>query len=165
MKRKVWAGLLIVIFALAAGFLLFRSYVPQPSPVGFSLISLKDNAILISDKDILSYNWTSQEITLTNEASQRLRQLGESLYSFSPGFVIKIDGQEVYRGVFRLSTMSAIPELPKISIMYPSVLFPSNFENYSALRMFYPCFQPPAGQAEENSKLSVYFEETNRLTH
>jgi hypothetical protein len=164
MKKRMWTSLLLIVLASIAVLLVFRSYVGQPSEAGFSLI-IKDNTLLISDKDVLSYNWTSQEIALTDGVSQKLMTMGDSLYSFTDSFVIKIDGEEVYRGVFRSPIMSAIPEPPKISIMYPSMLFPSESVNNHAIRMFYPGFQPPNDQSENNSKLSQYFEGVNKLTY
>jgi hypothetical protein len=165
MKIRMWIILLLIVLAFIAVLWVFRSYVVQPTETGFSLISLKDNTLLISDKDILSYNWTSQEMALTDGASQKLIQMGENLYSFTDGFVIKIDDEEVYQGVFRSPIMSAIPAPPKISIMFPSMLFPSESENHHAIRMFYPDFQPPNNQQEKNSKLSQCFEEINKLTY
>ena len=160
----MWTSLLLVVLALIVVSWFFINYLGQLSEAGFSLVSLNDNTLLISDADVVSYNWTSQEIALSDGASQRLMQIGEGLYSFTDGFVIKIDGEEIYRGVFRSPFMSAIPELPKISIMFPSVLFPSDLENNHAVRMFYPGFQPPKDQPEENSRLSKYFEGVNKLT-
>jgi hypothetical protein len=165
MKKRMWTSLLLIVLASTAALFVLRSYMVRPSEAGFSLVSLKDNALLISDADVLSYNWTSQEIALTDAASQRLIQQGENLYSFTDGFVIKIDGEEVYQGVFRSPIMSAIPEPPRISIMFPSVLFPSESVNNHAIRMFYPGFQPPNDQPEKNSKLSQYFEGVNKLTY
>lgn len=165
LKKRMWISLLLVVIALIATLSVFRIYQPKPSQAGFTLVSLKDNTTLISNVDILSYNWTSQEITLTDAASQRLIQMEENLYSFTEGFVIKIDGQEIYQGVFRSPIMSAIPEPPRISIMFPSMLFPSEKADNHKIRMFYPWFQPPKDQPEKNSKLSRYFEEVNKLTY
>jgi hypothetical protein len=91
--------------------------------------------------------------------------MGQNLYSFTDGFVIKIDGEEVYQGVFRSPIMSAMPEPTKISIMFPSMLFPSTSENHHAIRMFFPGFQPPSDQPDKNLKLSQYFEGVNKLTY
>jgi len=163
--RKIWAGLLLILLASIASVWFLSNYTAQPAESGFRIISLENNIPLVTDADVLSYNWTSQEITLTNEASQRLIQMGQNLYNYSSGFVIKINGEEVYRGVFRSPIMSAIPEPPKISIMFPSMLFPSENQNNQAIRMFYPGFQPPIDQPEKNLQLSQYFEEANKLTH
>jgi hypothetical protein len=114
MNREIWIGLLLVVIAAILGLWFFRSYILQLSEPGFRIYSIENNALLISDADILSYNWTNQEMAITPEASERLTALGD-LYSFT-GFVIKIDGEEIYRGIFREYTMSALPASPRISI-------------------------------------------------
>jgi hypothetical protein len=161
----MWISLLLIVLVLIVGLWVFRDYMVQPSESGFRIVSLKDGTVLISDADILSYNWTSQEIALTDAASQRLTKTASSLYDFTGGFAIRINGQEVYQGVFRAAYMSAIPAPPKISIMFPSVLFPSESQNNHAMRMFYPGFQPPSDEPEKNLKLSQYFEGVNKLTY
>jgi len=164
MKRSIWIGLVLIVLGSISVVWFFREYVTPPSEAGFKIIYLENNDVLISDADILSYNWTSQEIAITDAASERLMGMGDSLYSFT-GFVIRIDGEEVYRGVFRSAFMSAIPGPPRISILFPSMLFPSQTENRNAIRMFYPSFEPPSDQPEENAKLSEYFEEANKLSY
>ena len=66
-------------------------------------------------------------MAITPEASERLTKTGD-LYSFT-GFVIKTDGEEIYRGIFREHTMSATPASPRISILFPSAFFPSELPN------------------------------------
>ena len=149
---------------LVAGLWIYTSYMMQQSEAGFRLVFVENNDVLISDSDILSYNWTSQEIALSEGSSERLIQMGDSLYSFAAGFVIRIDGEEVYRGVFRSPIMSAIPAPPKISIMFPNTVFPSSTPDDHAIRMFYPSFKPPNDQPEQNAKLADYFGRINKLT-
>jgi len=165
MKRWVWTGLVLVILVSISALWLFRGHIAQSPETEFRIVSLENNALIISDADILSYNWTSQEIAITDEASDRLVGMGDSLYSFASGFVIRINGEEVYRGVFRAAYMSAIPESPRISILFPSMLFPSETENRNAIRMFYPWFDPPSDQPEENARLFDYFEDVNKLSY
>ena len=135
----------------------------ENSEAGFRIYSLQNNTLLISDADILSYNWTSQEMAITPEASERLTEIGD-LYGWT-GFVIKIDGEEIYRGILREYTMSAIPALPRISILFPSAFFPFESVNYGAIRMFFPSFQPPSDQPVNNAKILQYFEKTNKLEY
>jgi len=165
MKRWVWTGLALVILVSISALWLFRGHVAQSPENGIRIVSLENNALIISDVDILSYNWTSQEITIADEASDRLEGMGDSLYSFSSGFVIRINGEEVYRGVFRAAYMSAIPEYPRISILFPSMLFPSETENRNAIRIFCPWFEPPSDQPEENAILFDYFVDVNKLSY
>jgi hypothetical protein len=112
----------------------------------------------------VSYNLTSQEIAITEIASERLVSMGDELYSFT-GFLIKIDGEEVYRGVFRSAVMSAIPSSPKICILFPSLFLQRGIVNHNAIRMFYPRFKPPSDQPEANTKFSEYFGEANKLIY
>jgi len=164
MRRRIWIGLVLIVAASISAVWFFRGYVAPPSEEGFRLVSLENNALLISDADVVSYNLTSQEIAITDTASERLVSMGDGLYSFK-GFVIRIDGEEVYRGVFRSAFMSAIPGPPKISILFPSMLFPSEIENHHAIRMFYSGFEPPSDQPEANAKLVEYFEKANKLNY
>jgi hypothetical protein len=164
-KKQVWASVLLVVLVAIAALWVFRGSWLQPSETVFRLVSLKDNNVLLSDSDVLSYNLTSQEIALTDAASQRLMQTGDTLYSFSPGVAIRINGEEIYQCVFRLNTMSALPTPPKISILFPSTLLQSDTTNEHALRMFFPAFEPPSDQTVQNSKFVQYFEEANKLIH
>jgi hypothetical protein len=163
--KTLWIGAILVFAFAVVAVLLVGGYVLRPSETGFRIVSEEGNAVLISDSDVLSYNWTSQEITITIVASERLRAMGDSLYNFSSGFVVKIDGEDVYRGVFRTTFMSAVPSSPKISIIYPSVLFPSGTDNPNAIRLFFPSFEPPSDQAQANMKLSQHFQNTGKLSY
>jgi hypothetical protein len=163
MRRWILIFILIVT-ALILTIGLFTCYVEPPPEEGFRLIFLEDNALLISGSDIVSYNLTSQEIAITEAASERLANMGDELYSFT-GFLIKIDGEEVYQGVFRSAFMSAIPGPPKICILFPSMHLQSGIENHNAIRMFYPRFEPPSDRQEANAKFSEYFGEANKLIH
>jgi hypothetical protein len=164
MRASTYVGSLLVVLVLLSVAWYFGRNASEPSQEGFKIVSLEDKGVLISDSDIMSYNWTSQEIAIMDVASQRLRNRGDNLYSFASGFVITIDGEEVYRGVFRMAIHSAIPSPPQISIMFPSALLGSEIDNYGAIRMFYPWFQPPIDQPEANAKLYDYFSESGKLT-
>jgi len=162
-RRVILIGVTLIVLALVAALWLVRDYVAPPSENGFEIVSLQNNAVLISDADVLSYNWTSQEMNISDLASQRLLAMEDALYSFDGGFVIRIDGAKVYEGVFRAAYMSAVPAPPKISILFPSVFWPSSTENLKALMMFYPSGEPPSDQPNANAKLLQYFEEANKL--
>ncbi len=76
MKRWVWTGLVLVILVSISALWLFRGHIAQSPETEFRIVSLENNALIISDADILSYNWTSQEIAITDEASDRLGRNG-----------------------------------------------------------------------------------------
>jgi hypothetical protein len=164
MRRKIWMGIVLIVATLILAVGLFTGYVEPPSENGFRLIFLENNTVLISDSDVVSYNLTSQEIAITEIASERLVGMGDELYSFT-GFLIRIDGEEVYRGVFRSAIMSAIPGSPKICILFPSMVLHSGIENQNGIRMFYPGFEPPNDQPEANAKFSEYFGDANKLIY
>ena len=165
MKRRVWISLFLILLVSISALLLYQMFITPTSEKGFSIVSVESNTLLLSDADVSLYNWTSQEMTISNAASQRLLGIGDSLYKFSTGFIIKIDGEEIYRGAFRTAYMSAIPAPPRISVLFPSVSWPSGIENPKALMIFYPSGKPPSDQQEANAKLSQYFEKANKLTY
>ena len=162
--QKLWISILLIVIMLILTVGLFNNYQEPPSEEGFRLIFLENNAFLISDSDLVSYNLTSQEIIITESASERLVDMGNEIYSFT-GFIIKINGEEVYQGIFRSAIMSAIPSSPKICILFPSMLLQSGIENYNAIRMFYPQFELPSDQPEANTKFSEYFRKVNKLIY
>jgi hypothetical protein len=164
MKRRIWIGFLLVLLASISAPWFLGSYMMQSSEAGFRIYSIENNALLISDADVLLYNWTAQEMAITTEGSGRLTEMG-GLYSRTGGFVIKIDGEEIYRYVFRTYDMSAIPASPRISILYPSAFFPFESVNYGAIQMFFPSFQSPSDQSENSVKILNYFEKINKLEY
>ena len=165
MKTSTYIGALLPVLVQISVAWYFGKDAAQPSQAGFKLVSLEDNAVLVSDPDVLYYNWTSQEIAITDEASQRLLERGDSLYNMTSGFIITINGEEVYRGVFRMAVHSAIPPAPQISILFPSMLFPSETQNYGSMRLFYPFFEPPDDQPEANAKFYQHFENSGKMIY
>jgi hypothetical protein len=93
MRRRVWIGFFLAVLASISVLWFFSSYMMPPSETGFRIYSIENNALLISDADILSYNWTSQEMAITTEASERLTETG-NLYSWPGG----VCGQNRRRG-------------------------------------------------------------------
>jgi len=161
LKKLIWISLLIIVLiASVSAVWVFRDNLFPSSKEGFSLVVLNDNTVLLSDSDVLSFNVTSQEIALTDVAVPRLKNVGDNLYSFSNVVAFRINGEEIYQGIFRSAEMSAIPELPKISILYPSDL-----QNDHAIRLFYPGFEPPSELSEMNSKFTQYFQDEGKLIH
>jgi hypothetical protein len=150
----------LLIFSLG----LFKVFLEPHYEEEFRLVFLENNALLISDSDIVTYNLTSQEIIITEVAQERLVNMGDELYSFT-GFIININSEEVFQGVFRSAVMSAIPSPPKICILFPSMLLQSGNENPNAIRIFYPQFELPNDHQEVNIKFTEYFEKANKLIY
>jgi hypothetical protein len=168
LKKQVIIGLLAVIVAVAA-VVIYQNTLAKTSEskplTGFTMVILSDNTTLLSDADIISFNSTSQEFTLTQNASQRLQESGYGLYNFTNTVSIRVNGEEIYRGIFRNAAMSAVPEPPTIAILYPSITFPEGTQKDNAMRLFYPSFTPPSDMQAMNAKLESFFEDTNRLTN
>jgi hypothetical protein len=166
LKKQIIIGLFALIIAVAA-VVIYQSTLGSASEnkpaTGFTMVYLSDNSTLLCDADVLSFNSTSQEFTLTQNASQRLQQVGNSLYNFTNPVSIRVDGEEIYQGIFRSIVMSAVPEPPTVAILYPSVTYPDCTEKENAMRLFYPSFELPSDMQAMNIKLTDFFEETNRL--
>jgi hypothetical protein len=162
MRRRILISIALILSILLLVVVLFWSSMDLSLKEGFSLIFLEDDVLLISDVDVVSYNVTSQEIVITEIASERLLGMGDDLYSYT-GFVIRIDNEEVYQGVFRSAVMSAIPGSPKICILFPSMILQLGIENSNAIRLFYPRFVPSSDFSEANNKLYDYFAKNGKL--
>jgi hypothetical protein len=164
----VWASILAVVCICVAvvvgAWWVYNenSSVPKQEK-GFVLTLNDGNVPLLSDADIMSFNLTSQEIAITDNASERFANLGKGLYNFSSVYVFKVNGEEVYQGIFRSVIMSAVPSPPKIAVLYPSFDYATNEENNHAIRLFYPNFEVPGDQTENNAKLVTYFQEAGKV--
>jgi hypothetical protein len=167
LKKQLILGLLAVVMAVAA-VVVFQNTMGNASEnkpaAGFNMVILSDNSTLLTDADIVSFNSTSQELILVQNASERLKQAGHSLYNFTNPVSIRVNGEEVYRGIFRSAVMSAVPQPPTVSILYPSITFPEGTEKDNVMRLFYPSFTPPDSMQAMNTKLVDFFNETDRLT-
>ena len=166
MKKQVILGVLLVVIVAVAAVLVFQSDLlgsASEDKTGFTMVSLSDNSVLLYDTDILSFNSTSQEFLLTDSAVQRLQAAGTNLYNFTNIVSIRVNGEEIYRGIFRSIIMSAVPEPPTVAILYPSVTIPDCTEKENAMRLFYPSFELPSDMQAMNTKLTGFFEDTNRL--
>jgi hypothetical protein len=166
LKKQVILGVLLVVIVAVSALLVFQSGIlgsASKDKTGFTMVSLSDNSVLLYDTDILSFNSTSQEFTLTDSAVQRLQAAGTNLYNFSNVVSIRVNGEEIYQGIFRNAAMSAVPQPPTISILYPSITFPEGTEKDNVMRLFYPNFTPPSDMSALNAKLADFFEDTNRL--
>ena len=71
---------------------------------GFGIYLVKDNRLIIADNDVLSYTWNSHTLKLTEEGARRIREL--SVPVVGEPFVLKVNGEELYRGYFWTSISS-----------------------------------------------------------
>jgi hypothetical protein len=163
----VWIVPLLVVIIIVAAVLVFQNswagFTSEQNETGFTLVSLANNSVLLSDADVLFFNSTSHEIALTDDASQRLTDKGNDLYNFSNVYVFRVNSEEVYQGIFRSAIMSAVPSPPKIAILYPSFDYLTNTENNHAIRLFYPTFEVPSNQTENYTELTSYFQNAGKV--
>ena len=149
--------LLVAVVSLAA-FWFYLDHQTQPSKNGFGIYLSQNNAQVISDADVQYYNGTSHQITLTDACAERMRNMKGLLQG---DFVVKIDGEEAYHGIF-------VP--PIVSRTYPPteavIVFPTFSESYSTMKiqMGYPWDQPTAQDPRNNTKILQHFEKSGRLT-
>jgi hypothetical protein len=121
----------------------------------FCLYKLENNQLIISDVDIISYNKTSHEIRLTIEAVKKIEEIQTDLYG---QFVIKINGNEVYKGTF-------VP--PYVSRSYDSteiIIVPIIEDNIIRIQMGYPATEVSGEDPRNNVSLFEHFDKTNKLT-
>lgn len=166
LKKLVIVAILLVVIVAVSAVLVFQSGLltpPNKDKSGFTVVSLSDNSVLLYDSDVLSFNGTSQEFLLTDTAAQRLQSIGNNLYNFSSVYSIRVNGEEIYHGIFRSAVMSAVPQPPTIAILYPSITFPEGTEKNCTMQLFYPNFTPPSDMQAMNTKLTNFFEDTYRI--
>jgi len=94
MKNKSRFSLFFTGIAIVVVWVVLLSQV-QP-PTKFELYLVKSDVLIISGEDVVWYNWTSHEVKLTDEGIQRVK--GLDLYQQE--FVLKLDGKELYTGMF-----------------------------------------------------------------
>lgn len=69
---------------------------------------------VISEADILTYKFTTHFMTLTPEAAQRISNF--RIRRLTEPFVVVVNGERIYRGVFVSSLCSQSIELPSITL-------------------------------------------------
>jgi hypothetical protein len=94
MNKKV--GLIFVVLVglstIIAGFtLIYQQYVFQTLQGKFGIFLLKNNELVISDKDIVWYDRNSYEVKLTDESIKKIQALKVGVYG--EPFVIKINDE------------------------------------------------------------------------
>jgi len=152
-QRKVLSLLLLIIGAIAVGgFLLSRFQ----SSNEFGIYLAETNELVISDRDVVSYNSTSHQIKLNDEGVERVKTM--DLYHKT--FVAKLSGKELYNGSF-WSDMDSIPY--KGVAIIDIALIQRGFTN--TLRID-PCYPPTFCSdvdPRDNLELLEYFQRTGKL--
>ncbi len=161
MKRK---NLLIVlaiagIICALVGFILSNQLqFPKESMRVFGIYLLENNDLVISDKNIISYNRTSHEIRLSEDGVEKITKM--DLYQ--KPFVIKLDGKEIYNGSF-WSDFSSIPFSGVVIIDILAVQ--SGVTGNIRIETGYPTSEFFEGaDPRYNSEIFDYFHKVGKLT-
>ncbi|MDH5362400.1 MAG: hypothetical protein OEW84_03705 [Aigarchaeota archaeon] len=98
-KTRVWLAILSVGIAVVGGWFVLSSRL-QTSNEGFGIYLLENNELVISDKDIASYNKTSHEIKLNEEGVRKIEALSYEVPVYGKPFVVKLNDRQIYNGSF-----------------------------------------------------------------
>jgi hypothetical protein len=94
-QTTIWLSVFFLSIVVVGGWFILNDF--YLSSFGeFGLYLVENSELIISDRDIISYNKTSHEIKLTQGGVERFK--GLDLYQRN--FVIKLNGVEMYEGAF-----------------------------------------------------------------
>ena len=135
---------------------------------GFGIFLKETGELVISDKHIKAYHANTHEIELNEEGISKwnsymtyetIPQLVQTLYNQE--FVLKVDGEEMYRGKFWSMASSAIPD----SIVIEETLFKLE-DNKNTIQIKYGYPIPDNSYTEDiinNPKVLRFFEKKGLL--
>jgi len=110
MKNKNKIGLVALFVGVAVvGGWFFLSNQMQASNKRFGIYLQESDELVISDKEIVSYNKTSHEIRLTEEGVRKIEVLSYEVPMHGKLFVVKLNNKMIYNGSFwsPISSVSA----------------------------------------------------------
>ena len=154
MKKKIKIGLIALFIGIIVIFGYFiLSNQPKISKEEFGIYLLENDELVISDRDITSYNKSSHEIKLTEEGVRKIKT--RDLYH--KPFIIKLDGKEIYNGSFWSSVSSL--SFPGIVIMDVSLI-----QDSITIKAGYPSPEFFEGMdPRNNSEIFDYFQKVGKL--
>ena len=156
-QTKIWLGILFLSIVIIGGwFILYNLILSSPGEFGIYLV--ENGELIISDRDIISYNKTRHEIKLTKGGIERLKAL--DLYQRN--FVIKLNGIEMYEGAFWSNLSSRIYEGVVILDIH---LIQEEVTDSITIEPWYP---PTLFKGTEDPRLNTeifnYFQKIGKLT-
>jgi len=122
---------------------------------GFGIYLIESGELVISDLEIIYYNKTSHEIKLTDVGVEKIESLQVPMNG--TGFVIKVEGREIYRGAF----WSPISSLPYHGVVIETLVN----KNFIRIEAGYPSSQFQNEDPRDNPKIFDYLEEVGKLTN
>lgn len=128
----------------------------QISKEKFGIYLFENNELVVSDKDILSYNKTSHIIKLTEDGANKINNLFVGVYG--KPFVMILNGKEMYNGSFWTSISSV--SYSGVVILIDDV----SINNSIAIQLGYPSLGFYDGKyLINNSEIFYYFERLGKL--
>ena len=156
-QTKVWVGILFLSIVIIGGwFILNDLYLSSSGEFGLYLV--ENGELIVSDRDILSYNKTNHEIKLTKGGVERFQ--GLDLYQRT--FVIKLKGEEMYEGAFWSYLSSRVYEgvvILDIILIQDDVTDSLTIEPWYPPGLFYGAEDPRL-----NTEIFNYFQKIGKLT-
>jgi hypothetical protein len=121
----------------------------------FGIFLLDTDEVVISGEDIVSYAKSVHEVKLTEEGATKIEQLSLKVPVDGTKFVIKINGQEIYRGWFWS---------PVSSISCSGVVIETLVRNNTIrIETGYPSFHFQGEDPRNNPDLLNYFQVVGKL--
>ena len=158
MRRRVVLAIAVVLVAImvfAAWNVIFNQ---RQESSGFGIYLSANNQLIVSDKDITSYNVTSHQIRFSTEGVNRF--VGMDFHHKS--FTAKLDGRVLYNGSF-WSDMDSMSYQGVVII--DIVLIEHNATDTLSVEPCYPASFCAGADPTVNQALFDYFESIGKLVH
>ena len=150
-RWKVVSAAVFVLLIVTGTYLLL--YVMRPPEGGFGIYLLESGELVISDIEIVSCNKTSHEIKLTDAGVAEMEGIHVPLNGTD--FVIKVEGEEIYRGAF-WSPISSIP-------YHGTVIETLVTDNTVKIQAGYPPSQFQGEDPRDNPEIFDYLSKLGKL--
>jgi hypothetical protein len=158
MSRKssmlIFVALLFITISSFFGWY-FLSPPFQSKEEGFRIYLREDDGLVVTDKDIISYNQTSHEIKLTKSGTGKIEAFNFSV--FGNPFIVKIDEEEIYNGTF-MTPISSLPIASSEAVIVPLVQ-----NDTIRIQMGYPSIEPENQDPRNDSRVFDFFQKIGKL--
>lgn len=123
----------------------------------FGIFLIENDELVISDKEIIAYNKSSHEITLTQDGINKVENLNLKVPMDGLGFVIKIEREPIYQGWF----WSPISSLPCSGVVIQTFVTDKTIQ----IQVGYPNSDFQDNDPRSNPIIFDYFESIGKLVY